>query len=145
MIHVVDNIRGCENAASVTDGLSNTLCVGEWHSKDTFGLTNSRLAMWANSYAQYSMSGVDVAPCVVGGVTTSFGLPSYNCCDSTTGLVTCTGQGSNPCKRAWGSFHVGGVQFLLGDGAIRFISSNINRPTLAALASVGGGEIVADF
>jgi prepilin-type N-terminal cleavage/methylation domain-containing protein len=148
MIHVVDNLRTCESAASVTDGLSNTLCVGEWMSKDTFSTTpttGSRLAMWGNTYAQYSMSGVDVAPCVVGGVTTSFGLASYACCDSTTGQITCTGQGSNPCKRAWGSFHSGGVQFLMGDGAIRFIGQNINRPTLAALASIAGGEIVGDF
>jgi hypothetical protein len=81
--------------------------------------------------------------CVVNGAVTTFGPASYINCDATP--ANPGGQGSNPCKRAWGSFHVGGVHFLLGDGSIRFLSANINRLTLANLSTISGGEVVGDF
>ena len=33
----------------------------------------------------------------------------------------------------------------MGDGSVRFISSNINLNTLAALGSIANGEVVGDF
>ena len=38
-----------------------------------------------------------------------------------------------------------GVQMLLADGSVRFISENINPQTLKALASPDGKEQVGDF
>jgi hypothetical protein len=114
----------------VTDGLSSTLFVGEWESKDT----PSRYTFWANTYAQYAMAGAS-NPAVAGVWT--FGPPSYFGCDN--------GAGGNPCKRTWGSFHTGGIHFLLGDGAIRFISANISYPTFMALCTIANSEVVADF
>ncbi len=59
------------------------------------------------------------------------------------------------------SFHTGGAQCLMGDGAVRFISENINTGNLTAdlqseakpaptasgvrLGSVSGGEVVGEF
>jgi hypothetical protein len=43
------------------------------------------------------------------------------------------------------SFHTGGSHFLLGDGAVRFISENINFDTFIALHTPGNGEVVGDF
>ena len=126
MIHVVDVNYGCEKTANVTDGLSNTLAVGEWETVNTL----NRGTFWAYTYAQYTMSGP--APSCN---PTSFGVNDY----------VKAGNGNNGSKRAFGSFHVGGVQFLMGDGAVRFISSNINLPTLAALGTIAGGEVVGDF
>ncbi len=43
------------------------------------------------------------------------------------------------------SLHTGGAHFLMGDGAVRFISENISLVTYAGLGSINGGEVVGDF
>jgi prepilin-type N-terminal cleavage/methylation domain-containing protein len=63
-----------------------------------------------------------------------------------------TGSGG-PCAinctnlrgRGYHSFHVGGAQFLMGDGAVRFISENIAASTFAALITRKKGEVVGEF
>ncbi|WP_165247107.1 DUF1559 domain-containing protein [Paludisphaera soli] len=40
-------------------------------------------------------------------------------------------------------FHTGGINVLLGDGSVRFIKDSIALPTIAALVTRGGGEIVS--
>jgi hypothetical protein len=130
LLHVTDTILGCERVSNCIDGLSTTLFVGEWQTIDTL----SRGTFWANSYAQYTMSGFNNPL-----RANTFGPASYCNCD----LVKCAG--TNPCKRAWGSFHAGGVQFLMGDGAVRFISANVNLITMAQMSTIAGSETVADF
>ena len=41
-----------------------------------------------------------------------------------------------------GSYHVGGAQFLLSDGSVRFVSQNILMATYRALATRAGAEVV---
>jgi prepilin-type N-terminal cleavage/methylation domain-containing protein len=41
--------------------------------------------------------------------------------------------------------HVGGTQFCLGDGSVRFISENIDRGVYQSLATIQGGEVVGEF
>ena len=43
------------------------------------------------------------------------------------------------------SLHVGGVQVLLGDGSVRFISNNLHAPTWQALSTPGMGEQLGEF
>ena len=43
------------------------------------------------------------------------------------------------------SRHEGGVHLLLGDGAVRFVSENIDRNTWRALGTRQGGEVVGEF
>jgi len=43
------------------------------------------------------------------------------------------------------SYHVGGAQFVLGDGSVRFISENIDGATYRGLASVNGREVIGEF
>lgn len=43
------------------------------------------------------------------------------------------------------SFHSGGVNILLGDGSVRFISDNIDGFTWRALGTVNGSESTSDF
>jgi prepilin-type N-terminal cleavage/methylation domain-containing protein len=130
MIHVVDTNLGCEKVASVIDGLSTTLVIGEWQTLDT----TNRGTFWADTYAQYTMSGFNNPV-----RANTFGPASYCGCD----LVRCAG--SNFCKRAWGSFHAGGVQFLMGDGAVRFFSANVDRITMAQLTTICGNETPGDY
>ena len=43
------------------------------------------------------------------------------------------------------SFHPGGVNFVMADGTVRFLSQNIDANTYAALITKAGGEVVGDF
>lgn len=61
--------------------------------------------------------------------------------------VTCTQYQINTIVRwlAPGSFHTGGTQVLMADGAVRFVSQNINAPTWQALGGRGDGIVIGDF
>lgn len=43
------------------------------------------------------------------------------------------------------SAHVGGCHILLGDGAVRFVSENINLTTLQNLAYIADGNVLSEF
>ena len=43
------------------------------------------------------------------------------------------------------SDHVGGAQFLLGDGSARFISENIDAEVLKNLGNRHDGQLIGDF
>ena len=43
------------------------------------------------------------------------------------------------------SKHVGGVQALLGDGSVRFLSENMSWQVLLGLLTPNGGEVVGEF
>ena len=49
---------------------------------------------------------------------------------------------------SWYNFssqHIGGAQFALADGSVRFISENINRTTLLQLGGKGDGDVLGEF
>jgi prepilin-type N-terminal cleavage/methylation domain-containing protein len=118
-----------ERIASITDGTSNTLMVGEY----TTVAHRSRTTFWAYSYTSYNQSSA-VPP-----QTRQF-LNDFDKC------VAIGGAGdSNPCKRSWASMHPGIVNFLLCDGSVRGVSRNIDTFLFANLATIAGGEVVSEF
>jgi prepilin-type N-terminal cleavage/methylation domain-containing protein/prepilin-type processing-associated H-X9-DG protein len=56
-----------------------------------------------------------------------------------TGVTTA----GREAEHSFGSQHTGGAQFAFGDGAVRFISENINIATYEGLASTNGKEVVS--
>ena len=53
-----------------------------------------------------------------------------------------TGAGSGQAAR---SFHVGGVHVALADGAVRFISENIDQTTYLNLMAISDGNVIGEF
>jgi prepilin-type N-terminal cleavage/methylation domain-containing protein len=110
-----------ESLASVKDGCSNTLMIGE---TATYTHPNRR-SFWAYTYAMYNSSAACPESCSL--------LPDYDACIEVASHY-------NYCKRGWGSYHPNGIQFALGDASVRFISAMIDTQLFGALASIDGGE-----
>ena len=64
-------------------------------------------------------------------------LPDYNLCGNIPGV-----DGVNACKRSLASLHPGGINFVLADGATRFVSTDTDMNVLAAMATIANRETV---
>lgn len=104
--------------ADITDGLSNTLLVGERATHQS----NGWLYTWAGV-----ISGGDNPICRFLGDT------------------DVTPNGNNVRMDEFASYHVGGAHFVLGDGTVRFIKTNIDLNVYRNLSSRSAGDIVGDF
>ncbi len=117
---------GQERFASVVDGTSNTVIVGEYGNWDV----PRRRTFWAYTYTSYNQS--SVSPW-----TGTFNN-SYN--DCATKMVA-LGLTDNICKRGFGSFHAdGGLNFLLADGHVKFVSINVDMNLMVDMATIAGME-----
>jgi prepilin-type processing-associated H-X9-DG protein len=120
----LSQMGGPERMGNISDGTSNTLFIGEYYNTDV----SRRATFWAYTYASYNQSSVTSESRILG--------ESYNKCAQTPG------QGSdNPCKRGFGAFHDGGVNFAMCDGSVRWISYSVDINLLAAMATIAGGEV----
>jgi type II secretory pathway pseudopilin PulG len=122
---------GKERLANVTDGTSNTLMVGEYYTGPKS--TPTRTTFWAYTYTSFNQSEVVLPP------QTRQLFADYDRCVNS--CPTCVGT-SNPCKRSWGSFHPNTVNFVVVDGSIRALSTNIDMLQFAAMGTIEGGETV---
>jgi hypothetical protein len=117
-----DNRPNCRNMNSFTDGLSNTILVGE-------KAVDLQVAQSGSWYWD--------EPFFLGG---SKGTSR----DGFALLRDRAGAGAlNPYKENWGSSHPGGVFFLFGDGAVHLIPRTIDADTFTALMTPDGGEAVS--
>jgi prepilin-type N-terminal cleavage/methylation domain-containing protein/prepilin-type processing-associated H-X9-DG protein len=126
----ISSMGGPEKFTACTDGLSNTLMVGEY----TSTTSTTRATFWAYTYASYNQSSI-------GAESRLFGKPyganstDRNGCWGTPGLY-----GDQPCKRAFNSAHTNGANFVLGDGSVKFISYSVDLILLQNMATMAGGE-----
>jgi prepilin-type N-terminal cleavage/methylation domain-containing protein/prepilin-type processing-associated H-X9-DG protein len=132
VMHATDPLisGGPERIASITDGTSNTLMFGEYATINTPG----RRTFWAYAYTSYNQSLV------------TFNAPwtlqaDFAACAATPPPLNFSG--SNQCKRAWGSFHTGGLNFAFCDGSVHTVSRSVDMLyVLPALATIAGGEVI---
>jgi prepilin-type N-terminal cleavage/methylation domain-containing protein/prepilin-type processing-associated H-X9-DG protein len=125
----VGAMGGPERFGSITDGLSNTIMAGEL----TFTDQTDRATFWAYTYASYNQSSFLTESRILG--------TSYLKCWKPDGVHDGGAGANNPCKRGWGSMHTGGMNMLLCDGSVRFLSFNVDINLLAAMATIAGGEV----
>ncbi len=119
-------------AVDVTDGLSNTLMVGERPPS-----ADRRFGWW---YAGWGQSRDGSCDMVLGARELIVDPLCLDCPASSNQF-----QQGNPKSKCdmfhfW-SFHQGGANFLLADGSVRFLGYEFNS-VLPALATRGGGEVV---
>jgi prepilin-type N-terminal cleavage/methylation domain-containing protein/prepilin-type processing-associated H-X9-DG protein len=117
---------GPEKISSITDGTSNTIAVAEYHTKTN----NSRRVFWGYAYSSY-----DIGTAIPESRTL---LPDYLKCAAAPGP-----DGSNSCKRGFGSLHPGGLNALFADGSVHFLKQTINMNTWMALATMQLGEVLS--
>ncbi|MEZ6130185.1 MAG: DUF1559 domain-containing protein [Planctomycetaceae bacterium] len=118
--------------SACTDGLSNTLAMGE----KTLETYNGRTGGWL--HAGWVDVGID--PLGRWNLTypaTGINVWNYNNVSNVVG------------KRAsWytcASLHTGGAQFVLGDGSVRFVSENVDLNTLTYLCRAADGQVIGEF
>ena len=120
--------------AEVTDGLSNTLLVGEDAGRPQvfqFQKTltgNSACGGWGDRQNVIALNGISLTP----GVGPGF---SFN------GKLGVNQVNANELY----SFHSGGVNVLFGDARVGFLKESINIITLCQLISFNDGQVVPDF
>ncbi|MCA9067348.1 MAG: DUF1559 domain-containing protein [Planctomycetaceae bacterium] len=113
----------------ITDGTTNTIMIGEF---------NYRLEDYLWSSFSCSAKAGEIR---WGGHRWAPGYPAVSLGDTSGDFnVNLSANGGT-----WRSDHVGGAQFTLADGSVRFVSENINASLLDSLATRAGGEVVSDF
>lgn len=130
----------------ITDGTSNTIAAGE-------------LAFDAGGWARGSLStGAGTGGGGGGGGGAGGGTGqgfSRSVMRWYVAAATCAKPGINPpvttCMNStermfqFSSAHVGGCQFTLADGSVRFVSDNINAATFRGLITRSGSEAIGDY
>jgi len=124
----------CCKISDVTDGMSNTVAVAETLRDAQDGENQA----WG--YCNHTSMGVVFD---MGG--TLGGINNHTCCPWGTPPQASTLPNAVAEFGAPGSVHVGGCHVLMGDGAVRFVSENIDYNTRVLLSSISGGEVTPDF
>lgn len=118
----------------VKDGTSNTAAIVETTLEVVDGVTNS----W--STAQHVGLGIDFA------TPPNININNWICCgwdsppNARRPIPGKLGEWGSP-----GSTHTGGMHILLADGAVRFISENLDTTTRKNLAYMADGEVIGEF
>lgn len=115
----------------VIDGLSNTVLIGEAE----YLLDAKKGCNICDRYLFYHMN-----------ADSGNGSDFSEVLGSTYYSINPDAQNNAERECAFGSFHTGGANILLGDGRIRFVSENIDLVDVwRALGSRDGGEVVGEF
>ncbi|MDA1017637.1 MAG: DUF1559 domain-containing protein [Planctomycetota bacterium] len=127
---IVPHYAGPTRIRDVTDGTSNTLLVGEID----YGLENFR---WS--------SGACAGQGKFGTAVWGIGHPGMSMA-TTVGVFNSDRlvNGFNEYE-TFRSDHVGGVQFVMADGSVRFVSEVIDSQVLDSIATRNGGESNGEF
>jgi len=125
---------------AITDGLSNTLAIGEKSHVDPLfdGWTSANSGVKIHQVSAWAWSGGLKGPAHL--FASSVGQINYK-------VTSATGNFTQQDLRfqTWGSGHLGGVNFLFCDGSIRFVSDTLSTTTLAQISTRAGGEVVTNL
>lgn len=132
----------------ITDGTSNTICVGErMHEHDFVNMLDATAAnstWYAAVPGVMRPAGMMMMPMMTEGPASlilghvgqdgMMGMPAMHRTPNTTNHIV-----------HFSSQHTGGVQFLLCDGSVHFLSENIDYQTFRDLGERGDGHVLGKF
>ncbi len=144
--------RGPEGVrfSAITDGLSNTVVVAEGAGRPGIYISGKKVNNprsgiafgtpfvpdgwgWADINSGFSIDGSEKLGnqnnTTTSGTTTIVGSCMMNCTNDSELYA----------------FHIGGAQFLFGDGSVHFLSQSINGQTFVAVMTRDRGDIVGDL
>ncbi|WP_373651712.1 DUF1559 domain-containing protein [Schlesneria sp. DSM 10557] len=127
--------------SQITDGTSNTLICGESSRPDSKeyamgkvvgNLTDEDVGLMGDAWNDWQHSSGHFMSAIAPG--------------SIRGAKA-DGDCTINCNNKWNfySFHVGGAQFVMADGAVRFISQNVDRLTMNRVYIMADGAAVGEF
>ncbi len=135
------------NLASITDGTSNTVLVGEvlqgaqydvrglmWSSIPGGGSFMSRFTPNAFQDFLNAQNGGDY----INNAPTLFCTP-----EPVLGLPCTPGASDNDAFSGARSRHPGGINLVYGDGSVKFIKNSVNVTIWQALNTISGGEVIS--
>jgi prepilin-type N-terminal cleavage/methylation domain-containing protein/prepilin-type processing-associated H-X9-DG protein len=131
----ISQMGGPEKLTNIIDGTSNTFMVGEWTLNEPItkdGIGEDRGTFWAYTYASYNQSSFSLLP-------ETFNTNYDQCYNTDVGAKDLWAD--NACKRSWGSNHSNGLNYVMCDGSVRWVSYNSDVNILAAMATIAGGEV----
>jgi prepilin-type N-terminal cleavage/methylation domain-containing protein/prepilin-type processing-associated H-X9-DG protein len=128
-------------SADVTDGLSNTVMGSELiitHDGPTKSQRDNR-GRYYNCYRGGALFSTKYPPNTSIPDEFDFCMPNP--------AAPCNQSGPSPDVKVLyaRSYHSGGVNAMLGDGSVRFVSENISTEVFRALGTRAGGETVGEF
>lgn len=134
----------------ITDGTTNTIMLAEDSGRPNFFLKGPKASTNPKSggrYGQFTQDGWGWADINSGQSVDGSNTAGVQNVSNTNGTTTISGTCFINCTNdsELFSFHVGGVQVLMCDGSVRFVSENINGGSLASLITRDGGEVVGEF
>ncbi len=125
--------------AQITDGTSNTIMIGEIR----MACSNFSPYGWANPPSMWYATTAPINFHTCPDDTDIGSTPCKNL--GGLGAANNSGCGNFNAMNGFKSKHIGGAHFTLADGAVRFISENIDRLTYARLGDKADGGVVGDF
>ena len=141
------NNNWANNIASIIDGTSNTILLGEvsaQRASTIYGLSAAETPIWAggNPVIGNGTGRQHNYFRVTGGIAGT-AIGTYYTLNSQNTANDANGGNGRVMDRCFNSAHSGGGNFLLGDASVKFLSNSIDPIAYAAAGSKAGGETAA--
>ncbi len=130
---------------SVTDGLSNSVFMGEilqGERYDIRGVIWQSIAGGSHFMSRFTPNQpLDIYRISLGGDMLNQVIFCVN--EPVQGLPCVGGIGDRRAFAGVRSHHPGGVNVLMGDGSVRFVKNSVNNNTWLDMNSISGGEVIS--
>jgi prepilin-type N-terminal cleavage/methylation domain-containing protein/prepilin-type processing-associated H-X9-DG protein len=133
--------------ASITDGTSNTVFIGEvlqGAQFDVRGVMWSSVPGGASFMTRFTPNGLRDFYGRINGGDWLNNRPTFFCTSEPVMQLPCFPSASdNDAFAGARSRHPGGINVMMGDGSVRFIKNSIHHPTWLALNTIASGEVLS--